>query len=95
MPTMIDLEFEVGQRYRNRRGEYVVVSMEHPLMQIQYEDGDLQTVDINMQRRIYTNMVAETENAEAAVKLAEAKATAKSAKSTSKRAAAKVVSSAS
>lgn len=58
-------EFEVGGRYRNRRGAYEVISIEHPAMQIKYDGGDLATVDIATQRRIYANIVGEDERAQA------------------------------
>lgn len=58
-------EFEVGGHYRNRRGAYEVISIEHPAMQIQYDNGDLATVDVVTQRRIYGNIVGEDERAHA------------------------------
>lgn len=59
-------EFEVGGRYRNRRGAYEVISIEHPAMQIQYDSGDLATVDVITQRRIFANMQGEDERAQTA-----------------------------
>jgi hypothetical protein len=49
-------DFEVGGRYRNRRGTYQVMAIDLPAMQIQYDDGDLATVDLATQRRIFLNM---------------------------------------
>lgn len=58
-------EFEVGGHYRNRRGPYEVISIERPAMQIKYDSGDLATVDVVTQRRIYANMAGEDERAQA------------------------------
>lgn len=54
--------FVVGQRYSNRIGEYEVVELKAPLLQIRYtENGRLQDVEIELQERIVKNLQRELE----------------------------------
>ena len=80
MPNIATFEFEVGVRYRNRRGEYDVISIDHPLMQIRYQkDGELATVDVVTQRRIFCNMGEEDDVKQIIERQAAAKARARQA----------------
>jgi hypothetical protein len=51
--------FEVGEQYRNRRGEYKVVGLDGSRMVIQYADGGLLRTTVEMQARIWRNIQAE------------------------------------
>ncbi len=51
--------FEIGGKYRNRRGEYEVISMEDLDMVIRYADGTLLDTPIVDQARICRNMRVE------------------------------------
>lgn len=48
--------FEVGKTYRNRAGEYVVLSIEGDQMKLRYVSGGTLTTDVNMQARIWENI---------------------------------------
>ncbi|HSH05572.1 MAG TPA: hypothetical protein VLL52_23855 [Anaerolineae bacterium] len=56
--------FEVNKTYRNRKGTYKVISTMGPKMKIQYEDGEIATVNMRIQARIWENIVAEQEEAD-------------------------------
>ena len=51
--------FEIGEQYRNRRGEYKVVGLDGSRMVIQYADGGLLRTTVEMQARIWRNIQAE------------------------------------
>lgn len=51
--------FKVGQRYRNRDGEYEVVSLTGNMMKIQYRNGRTVDSDIALQARILERMQEE------------------------------------
>jgi hypothetical protein len=53
--------FEVGQKYQNRIGRYTVLELNGPKMRVQYEDGEKADLNIEIQRRIWENIVAEEE----------------------------------
>jgi hypothetical protein len=67
MPSMFLFEqegemkhpFRVGEKYRNRKGEYEVVKLEEPKMMIRYADGQVFTADIGAQAQIWENIQAE------------------------------------
>ena len=48
--------FEVGKQYRNRDGEYQVVSIDEPNMVIRYRDGYVIESSIVLQARIWENI---------------------------------------
>ena len=48
--------FKVGKQYRNRDGEYQVVSIDGPNMVIRYADGRTVTSEIALQARIWENL---------------------------------------
>lgn len=54
--------FRVGQQYRNRDGEYQVVSINEPNMVIRYLDGRTIESEINLQRRIWENIQGDDGN---------------------------------
>jgi hypothetical protein len=58
--------FEVGKTYRNRIGEYEVVSLDGPRMVIRYTNGSLLRTRVDLQARIWQNiqMEARAERAE-------------------------------
>lgn len=45
--------FEVGQRYRNDRGDYDVLAIDGERMRVRYTDGEEQTVRVELQARIW------------------------------------------
>ncbi len=51
--------FWVGEVYRNRRGQYEVVSIEEPVMTVRYTNGRVFKGDIEAQARIWENLQAE------------------------------------
>jgi hypothetical protein len=53
--------FKVGEHYRNRDGEYVVVSIEEPNMVIRYQDGRTVKSPIALQSRIWNNIQEDEE----------------------------------
>lgn len=55
--------FEVGQQYANRKGRYTVIAIEPPRMQVTYEDGSVATLNMDIQERIWQNIVDEDEAA--------------------------------
>ena len=48
--------FKVGKQYRNRDGEYKVVSIDAPNMVIRYTDGRTVMSEISLQARIWENI---------------------------------------
>lgn len=53
--------FELNRVYRNRIGEYTVVALNGPRMVVRYADGSEAELNINIQARIWENIVAEQE----------------------------------
>jgi hypothetical protein len=53
--------FELNGVYRNRIGEYTVVALNGPRMVVRYADGSEAELNINIQARIWENIVAEQE----------------------------------
>ena len=53
--------FEVDGKYANRKGNYTVLSINEPVMTVRYEDGSTADLKINIQERIWENIVAERE----------------------------------
>ena len=51
--------FKVGERYRNRNGEYEVIELREPQMMIRYSDGRTLKTTIELQARIWQNIQAE------------------------------------
>jgi len=51
--------FFVGQRYRNRKGEYEVLQFLGDSMKVRYDDGDEQILSIAAQSIIFENMQRE------------------------------------
>lgn len=54
-------EFEVDGVYQNRRGKYTVLSVDPPKMTVRYEDGTFADLKIDVQARIWENIVSEME----------------------------------
>lgn len=48
--------FEVGKTYRNRAGEYTVLSVDGDQMKIRYVNGGTLMTDVNLQGRIWENI---------------------------------------
>ncbi len=61
MTTVIEQKhpFEVGKKYRNELGEYMVVELDWPDMVIQMEDGNEITSPIALQQRIWERLQEE------------------------------------
>jgi hypothetical protein len=53
--------FEVGGQYANRIGKYTVLEIMHPKMTVRYENGERAELNINIQHRIWENILAEEE----------------------------------
>jgi len=51
--------FRVGDTYRNRDGEYEVISIDEPKMVIRYSDGRVLEAKVGIQARIWQNIRAE------------------------------------
>ena len=68
---ILDHPFEVGMKFRNRQGEYWVVSLLGGAMAIRYDDGSLLRTRVDLQARIWANI-----QLEARVELEKAKAAA-------------------
>ena len=51
--------FFVGQRYRNRKGEYEVLQFQGDSMKVRYDDGSEQILSIAAQSTIFENMQRE------------------------------------
>ena len=60
----MDHPFEVGQKCRNRRGAYEVLSIDGPKMRVRYEDGREMNLTIVIQAEIWRNiqLLEETES---------------------------------
>ena len=48
--------FEIGKEYRNRKGSYVVLSIQRGVLRVRYEDGSEATLNAVDQERIISNM---------------------------------------
>lgn len=57
--------FEVGKTYRNRVGEYAVVSIDGNQMKIRYVSGGTLLTDVNIQARIWENIQLEEQQTRA------------------------------
>ncbi len=53
--------FEVNGEYANRKGTYTVLAFDGPIMSVRYADGTHADLKINIQERIWENIVAEQE----------------------------------
>lgn len=53
--------FEVNGVYANRKGKYIVLEINPPLMHVRYEDGSEAELKIDVQERIWENISAEYE----------------------------------
>ena len=53
--------FEVGGKYSNRIGRYIVIELGDSKMTVEYEDGSTAELSINIQRRIWENILVEEE----------------------------------
>ena len=53
--------FEINGEYANRKGKYTVLTIDGSVMSVRYEDGTHADLMINIQQRIWENIVAEQE----------------------------------
>lgn len=53
--------FEIGAAYANRIGKYTVLDVNEKTMLVQYEDGTTAELNIEIQQRIWENIVVEEE----------------------------------
>jgi hypothetical protein len=53
--------FELNGEYANRKGNYTVLAIGGPIMSVRYEDGTHADLKINIQERIWENILAERE----------------------------------
>ena len=61
---MIDIEFEVGQKYENMKGEYEVISIDKNDMLIRWNNGEEATTTVDFQSRIIQRLEREREQPE-------------------------------
>ena len=54
--------FQIGKQYRNRDGEYHVISINEPNMTIRYLDGRIIESSIMLQTRIWENIQESNDN---------------------------------
>jgi hypothetical protein len=57
--------FEVNGEYANRKGTYTVLAIDGPIMSVRYKDGTRADLKINIQERIWENILVEREAAAA------------------------------
>lgn len=57
--------FELNETYANRNGIYTVIAINAPKMTVRYEDGSEATLRMNVQERIWENILTEKEAAAA------------------------------
>jgi hypothetical protein len=57
--------FEVDRTYENRIGKYTVLAIEQRKMHVRYEDGTYADLNIDIQSRIWQNILSEQEAAKA------------------------------
>ena len=53
--------FDINGEYANRNGNYIVLAIDGPSMSVRYEDGTHADLKINIQQRIWANILAERE----------------------------------
>lgn len=53
--------FQIGEKYANRIGSYTVLDLTPPKMKVEYEDGTIAQLNIQIQERIWQNILDETE----------------------------------
>lgn len=53
--------FELNGIYANRKGNYTIIALNPPKMTVRYEDGTTADLNIEIQERIWENIVAEQE----------------------------------
>jgi hypothetical protein len=70
----MDHPFKVGEKFRNRKGDYEVVSLKDPEMVIRYDSGDELVTTIELQARIWSNIQMEERTKHAAKAPAKKKA---------------------
>ena len=58
---MIDIEFEVGQKYENMKGMYEVISIDKDDMLIRWDNGEEVTTTMVFQSRIIQRIQRERE----------------------------------
>ena len=57
----IEHPFSVGDKYRNRLGEYEVISIDEPKILVRYDDGTLLEGTVQILERIWRNILADEE----------------------------------
>ena len=53
---MGNVEFEVGQKYKNMKGSFEVLSVDQGTMRIRWESGEEITTSVDLQTQIITRM---------------------------------------
>jgi hypothetical protein len=51
--------FQIGKIYRNRKGKYKVLSIDGPNMVVLYQDGQTQTLEMQLQAHIFRQIMEE------------------------------------
>ena len=53
---MTNIQFEVGEKYENRKGVYEVLSIQSDTMRIRWESGEEVTTTVTLQTQIIMRM---------------------------------------
>jgi hypothetical protein len=62
---MGEINFKVGERYENRKGQFEVLSINGDQMEIRWEDGESIWTEVSFQKRVIQNMAFERAQAKA------------------------------
>ncbi|MFP4308399.1 MAG: hypothetical protein ACLFQQ_14390 [Desulfococcaceae bacterium] len=62
---MREINFKVGERYENRKGQFEVLTINGDQMEIRWQDGESMWTDMSFQRRVIRNMEFEEAQAKA------------------------------
>ena len=60
----VEFDFEVGQKYKNMKGPYEVLSIDRNAMRIRWEDGEEMTTTVVLQKQILKRLNREQEEGE-------------------------------
>jgi hypothetical protein len=61
---MMDVKFEIGERYKNMKGTYEVLSIDKDTMRIRWDSGEEVTTTVSLQSRIVKRMRREQQKRE-------------------------------
>jgi hypothetical protein len=61
---MTEVKFEIGEKYKNMKGTYEVLSIDRNSMRIRWDTGEEITTTLNLQSRIVKRMRREQQKRE-------------------------------